>query len=63
MGVGGQRYAPAALAPQSRSGIHGIGGWVGPRTGLDGSGKSRPQPGFDARIRSYVLHIFTDLIN
>jgi len=33
--MGGQHYAPAALAPRNRSGIHGIGVWVGPRAGLD----------------------------
>jgi len=43
MGVGGQRDAPATLLP----GTHGIGGWVDPRAGLDGYGKSRPPPGFD----------------
>jgi hypothetical protein len=26
-----------------------IGGWVGPRVGLDGCGKSRPSLGFDPR--------------
>ena len=36
-GVGGQRHAPAALSPGN---AHCIGGWVGPRTGLDGCGKS-----------------------
>jgi len=46
MGVGGQRHAPAALF-LGRPGIHCIGGWVGPRTGLDGRGKYRPPPGFD----------------
>ena len=39
-GVVGQR-SPAAL-PRERAGTHCIGGWVGPRTGLDGYGKSRP---------------------
>ena len=38
MGVGGQRLAPAALP----RGTHCIGGWVGPRAGLDGYGKARP---------------------
>ena len=38
----GQRHAPAALPPGKRSGIHCIGGWKGPRTGLDGCGKYRP---------------------
>jgi hypothetical protein len=28
-------------------GIHFIGGWVGPRDGLDKCGKSRPPPGLD----------------
>jgi hypothetical protein len=31
------------LDPRERSGTHCIGGWVGPRAGLDGYGKSRPQ--------------------
>jgi len=38
----GQRHAPAALYPQERPGTHCTGGWVGPRSGLDRSGKSRP---------------------
>ena len=42
MGVGGQHHTPAALPPGKRSGTHRIGGWVGPRAGLDGYGKSRP---------------------
>jgi hypothetical protein len=41
MEVGGQRHAPAAL-PQERPGTHCTGGWLGPRAGLDGCGKSRP---------------------
>jgi hypothetical protein len=42
MRVGGQLHAPAALPPGKRTGILCIGGWVGPRAGLDGCGKSRP---------------------
>ena len=42
MGVGGQLHAPAALPPGKRPGTHCIGGWVGPRAGLDECGKSRP---------------------
>ena len=42
MGLGGQRHAPAALPPGKRHGTHCIGGWVGPRAGLKGYGKSRP---------------------
>ena len=41
MGVGVQRHSPAAL-PSGRPGTHCIGGWVGPRAGLDGCGKARP---------------------
>jgi hypothetical protein len=40
-GVGGERHAPAAL-PRQRPGTHCVGGWVGPRAGLDGCEKSRP---------------------
>ena len=40
-GVGGQRHASAAL-PRERPGTHCVGGWVVPRAGLDGCGKSRP---------------------
>jgi hypothetical protein len=49
-GVGGQCHAPAALIPRKRSGTHCIGGWVGPRAGLHGSGKSLSLLGFDPRI-------------
>jgi len=28
--------------PRERPGTHYLGGWVGPRVGLDGCGKSRP---------------------
>jgi hypothetical protein len=40
MGVGSQRHAPAAL-PAGKTGTHCKEGWVGPRAGLDGCGKSR----------------------
>jgi hypothetical protein len=34
--MSGQLHAPAALPPWERTpGIHSIGGWVGPRAGLD----------------------------
>ena len=42
MGVGGQRHAPTALPPGKRPHTHCIGGWVGPRAGLDGCGNSHP---------------------
>jgi hypothetical protein len=41
MGVSGQRHAPAALPPGMRRGTHFTGGWVGPRVGVEGYGKSR----------------------
>ena len=41
-GVGGQRHAPAALPTGKRPSTHCIGGWEGPRAGLDGCGKFRP---------------------
>ena len=37
------------FTPGERSGTHCIGGWAGPSAVLDGCGKSRPPPGFDAR--------------
>ena len=39
--VGGQRYAPTALPLGKRQGIDCVGGWVGPRAGLDGCGECR----------------------
>jgi hypothetical protein len=42
MRVGGQLHAPAALPPGKRPGTYCIGGWVGPRAGLDGCGKFVP---------------------
>ena len=33
---------PRPIYPRERPGTHCTGGWVGPRTGLDGCGKSRP---------------------
>jgi hypothetical protein len=41
MGVGGQCHTPATLPPGKRPVTHSIGGWVGPRAGLDGGRKSR----------------------
>ena len=40
--MGGQRHAPTALSAENRPGVHLLGGSVGPRAGLDGRGKSRP---------------------
>jgi hypothetical protein len=60
MGVGGQRHAPAALPPGNRPIPHCIGGWVGPRAGLDGCGKYRPPPGFDPRTVQPIASHYTD---
>jgi hypothetical protein len=42
MVVCGQLHSPAALPTGNRPGTHCIGGWMGPRSGLDGCEKSRP---------------------
>ena len=41
MGVDGQHHAPAALPVGKRHATHTTGGYMGPRAGLVGSGKSR----------------------
>jgi hypothetical protein len=42
MGVSGQHHAPAALYPQGKNpGTHWIGGWVGPRAGLDAGARRK----------------------
>jgi hypothetical protein len=46
MRVGGHLHSPAALPPGKRHGTHFIGGWVGPRAGLEGCEKSRPNRDF-----------------
>jgi hypothetical protein len=60
MELGGQRHAPAALPPGKRP---GTGGWVGPRAGLDGCGKSRPPPGFDPRTAASSYTDYAQQIN
>ena len=60
MGVGGQRHVLAALPTGKRPGTHRIGGWVGPRVGLDGCAKSHPPAGFDPRIVEPVASRYTD---
>jgi hypothetical protein len=46
--VGGQCHAPAAF-PRERPSTHFTRGWMDPRAGLDGCGKSQPPPEFDLR--------------
>ena len=55
MRMGGQRHAPAALP-----GTHCIGGWVGPRVGLDGCGISCPPPGYKPQTVKPVASRYTD---
>jgi hypothetical protein len=62
MKVGGQLHAPAALPPGKRTGTHFIGGWVGPRAGLDGCGKSRPHRDSITRIIQLVASRYTDYV-
>ena len=51
---------PLPLYPQERPGTHCTVGWVGPRAGLEGCGKSRPPPGFDPRTVQPVASRYTD---
>jgi hypothetical protein len=44
MGVGRQRHNQAALPPEKNPGAHWIGGWVGPRAGLEGCGEENILP-------------------
>jgi len=59
MCVGGQHHA-SPIYPRGRPGTNCIGGWVGPRAGLDGCGKYRPLPGFDPRAAQPVASRYTD---
>ena len=56
MGVGGQRR----FTPRERPATHCIGGWLGPRAGLDRCGKSRPRLGFDTLTVQPVASRYTD---
>ena len=51
---------PRPLYPRERPGTRCKGGWVGPRVGLDGCGKSRRLPGFDPRTVQPVASRYTD---
>jgi hypothetical protein len=60
MGVGRQRHAWPLYPRGKCPGIHCIGGWVGPRVGLEGCGKSRPPPGLDPRTVQPEASSYTD---
>jgi hypothetical protein len=51
---------PWPLYSRERPGTHCIRGRAGPRTGLDGCGKSRIPPGFDSRTIKPLASRFTD---
>jgi len=46
--------------PREGPDTHCIGGWVGPRAGLDVLGKSRLPPVFDTRTAQPVVSRYTD---
>jgi len=48
------------LYRRERPGTHCTGGRVGPTAGLDGCGKSRSSPGFDARTVQPAVRRYTD---
>jgi len=51
---------PRPIYPREGPDTHCTGGWVGPRAGLDGCGKSHPPPGLDPRIVLSVASRYTD---
>ena len=51
---------PRSLYPWERPVTYCTRGWVGPRTGLDVCGKSRPPPGFDPRTVQPLASRYTD---
>ena len=59
LGVGGHCHSLAAV-PQERLGTHCVGGWLGPRAGLNGCRKSRPQPGFVPHTVPHILSHYAD---
>jgi hypothetical protein len=73
MGLSGQHHAPAALYPRGKD-THWIGGWVGPRAGLDagdrrkihcpcrGSNPGRPARGQTLYCLSYSGSIIIIII-
>ena len=51
---------PRPLYPRVRPGRHCIGGWVGPRVGLNGCGKSRPHQESTAEVKERVaLYLYS----
>ena len=59
-GGGWSAPCPGRFTPRKRSGTHCTGGWLAPRAGLDGCGKSSPAPGLDPRTVQPVASRYTD---
>jgi hypothetical protein len=65
MGVSGQRHASAALYPRGKDpGTHWIGGWVGPRAGLDAEARRKilrpcPASNLDRPVVQPVVRHYT----
>jgi hypothetical protein len=53
------KATPRLLYPRERPCTNYIGGWVGPRVGLVGCGKSRLPPGFDPWTVQPVANRYT----
>jgi hypothetical protein len=64
VGVSGQNHAPAGINLQGKdSGTHWMGGWVGPRAGLDTETRGKnplPLPGIEPRSSKSVVAHYTD---
>jgi hypothetical protein len=56
----GSASHPGSFLPLGKTRYHCTGGWVGPRTGLDRCGKSRPAQGFDPRTVQPVVSRYSD---
>ena len=57
-----RKIFPAKTMETKLGGVSYIGhmGWMGPRAGLEGGGKTRPPTGFDARCVHPVASRYTD---
>jgi len=53
---------PRPRYPRKRPGTHFIGGWVGPKAGLDGCGKSRPHHSVASRYTNYATPTQVNLL-
>jgi hypothetical protein len=58
-GVDGQCHSLAAV-PWARPGTHCIGGWVGPRAGIERVQKISPAPGFVPQTVQHIMSLYAD---